>query len=367
MKMHKLVFALIFTLFSSERILAQNASLHRQDTQVINEQEKIRQLEELRRLKEQKEKEAEEFFNKLQLEKQQKDAKKLSQEYVDQLIETSPEQVKKIISHYHLSKKQNNPARKEALITAALLLIGPAGVGKSDLAKAIAQKMDVPFVFIKSGTLGNEYVNSAASNLDRTIKEINQQYPGFKVIIVDELQAFTENGTTTKNQIDPGFALGQMIDEFTKNPNMMFIATANKSTKFPASIKSRFEENVVEVNLPDNKLKEKILTYHLKDELNQQTIDPKLIKFIANNATDFSCRHMRYLSHKILAFIAENESKQITEKDIKPLIQEIKDNIAKNDQSWDEAIEEFCDNHKYTISTAGMITNAIFQIMTVSK
>ena len=64
------------------------------------------------------------------------------------LLQDCPARIKTIIERFQRAPHAL-PALRSLLITDKLLLVGPPGVGKSDIAKAIAQKIGRPFIFLQ--------------------------------------------------------------------------------------------------------------------------------------------------------------------------------------------------------------------------
>lgn len=252
----------------------------------------------------------------------------LDEEYVKELIAHAPQKIRDIIQDYKDSKTQTSPQARAAFIKTALLLVGPPGNGKSDLSKAIAQEMGVPFVCVNSALLGNEYQNSATSNLERTLERAHRLHPDFVVIIFEEMQALTDKDHAKHNHQDPGFALGTLMDKYSKNKNMLFIANANDATNIPEQIKSRFHKAIVEIKEPDYEAKQRMLSFHLREQLQNKSLDKAMLPLIAARARKFSARDIKDLSEDIIKTIVRKSPDTISIHDCDSLVSIMKSDIS---------------------------------------
>lgn len=145
-----------------------------------------------------------------------------------------------------------------------LLLVGPSGVGKSSLGRAIAQKTGRKAVYVKCSSLQTSYQNSSSENLISLVSQVeaaansNEKY----VIILDEINCLFQK--KTPNSEDASAALWQSLDDLLGNQNIFVIGTTN-TTELPTQLETRFFDSILKVELPDLKARSSILKYRLKD------------------------------------------------------------------------------------------------------
>ncbi len=119
--------------------------------------------------------------------------KMLDESLCTQVIKNAPEEIKQLIANL------KHPSTNQQIIPRRLLLLGPPGVGKTTLAKAIAKEIGRPYYFIEAPFLLDEYKNSGIQNLLQEIKPILQRGKPC-VIIIDELTELTDQYNKDKAQ-----------------------------------------------------------------------------------------------------------------------------------------------------------------------
>lgn len=261
---------------------------------------------------------------------------RLPAELAEQILSNCSPRIKTLINRFLIANK--HPARTKRVLTPdKLLLVGPPGVGKSDMAKAIAQAIGRPFTFIRSSLLANEYQNSGAQNLKRTILEVQESKVPY-VIILDEIQCLIDKKKNDQRaDQDTAVAFWQIIDECSADKNILFICTTNSLENMPEALQSRFTNSIVEVCLPDAAQRKKILSFYL-----QEHADIGLITLIANKIQGYSTREIKELAHEMIALAAEKESPVVYYDDYLIARSEIELNKSRFQTSCKKAIIEYC-------------------------
>jgi ATP-dependent Zn protease len=179
--------------------------------------------------------------------------------------------------------------------------VGKPGTGKTTLAKAIAIKCDYEYYVIEAPFLLNEYKNSGPQNLLREIQPLLDE--GRKVVVIlDELTELTDK-YKKENDSDStvASALWILLDTCAQCENIFFIGTSNKAKKdLPAQLKSRFDEDIVTIEMPHNAARKRILLHYLKDE--RHALSDAFLKYLVKKTDGRSAREMEKLVCKAIQF-----------------------------------------------------------------
>lgn len=180
---------------------------------------------------------------------------------VNKIISNAPRDIKRIVFNLIY------PPNSLAAIPKRLLLIGEPGTGKTSLAKAIALKCRCEYYIIEAPFLLNEYKNCGQQNLLREIVPLLESGKPI-VIIIDEITELTNNyGKKNNSDSTVVSALWLLLDLCAQYDNVFFIGTSNKTRKdLPAQLRSRFDEDIVTIPVPNSAARMKILDHHLRFE-----------------------------------------------------------------------------------------------------
>ena len=158
-----------------------------------------------------------------------------------------------------------------------LLLAGPAGVGKTSVARALCVELDVDLLFVNaSNNLGIDEVRTTLN----TFASSSSLFGKKKVVLLDEADNLTQ---------DAQKAMRAMIEEFQEH--CRFILTCNYPHNIIDAIKSRC--SVVDFNARDPKVRQELSGLFFKRlhgilKENQIKYDQKVLaKFIMSKAPDW--------------------------------------------------------------------------------
>jgi ATP-dependent metalloprotease FtsH len=169
-----------------------------------------------------------------------------------------------------------------AKVPKGVLLIGPPGVGKTMLAKAMANEANVPFYGLSASYLKGTYEGDAVGYI-RAVYSQARKSPA-AIVFIDEIDAIS--GTMTDTGSHRTTALNQLLmelDGFSAS-NVITIGATNRENELdPAFMRSGRFDRKAYVGLPDAAARSKILDKYLSDVIHESNIDTeKLAKLTTN-------------------------------------------------------------------------------------
>jgi hypothetical protein len=241
----------------------------------------------------------------------------------------APSSVKKVI--YNLIY----PPKNVRAVPKKLLLVGPPGCGKSSMAQAIAYGTGRHAVLMEAPFIANEYKNSGPQNILRLLNEVVKIKLNC-VIILDEINVLFKSNQGPANP-DTGLleALWLFLDECAKHTNIFFVATCNDLKNIPPALKSRFEGEIVTIDVPNYGARQLIIHYFLSQT--EHSLSQRYIQWLVNKTKRLSIRDIEHMLMQATqnANFAHADHK-LTEKDITQALKGIK--------TWN--LREYFENQK---------------------
>ena len=199
----------------------------------------------------------------------------------------------------------------------AAILYGQSGTGKTELARYIAHKADLPFVYVRFSSLINSLLGGTQSN-------INKVFSYAKIspclLCFDEIDAIGKSrdsrfgsGNDEREQ-----TLNQLLvemDGFNANEGIIVMSATNRVDILdPAILRpGRFDRKVM-VGRPDVKGREEILSVHAKGKPLGDDVD---LKEIARTTSGFTGADLENLLNESAILAAKGDRNFITGADIK--------------------------------------------------
>ncbi|NCN87708.1 MAG: ATP-dependent zinc metalloprotease FtsH [Candidatus Pacebacteria bacterium] len=198
-----------------------------------------------------------------------------------------------------------------------VLLVGPAGTGKTLLARAVAGEANVQFLSIAGSEFMEMLVGVGASRVRDLFATAKKMSPA--IIFIDEIDAIGRvrgNGShgghdereQTLNQI-----LVEM-DGFSQNDNVIVMAATNRGDMLdPALVRpGRFDRRVM-VRLPDLEERKYILNIHAKGK---PFVKDLIWEKVAKRTVGFSGADLENMLNEAAIGVAREARKEITMEDI---------------------------------------------------
>ncbi len=211
-----------------------------------------------------------------------------------------------------------------ARIPRGVLLVGPSGVGKTLLARAVAGESNVPFFSISGSEFVELFVGVGASrarDLFATAKKA-----GTSIIFIDELDAV---GRARGAGIGGGHdereqTLNQILvemDGFERNDTRIVIAATNRPDILdPALLRpGRFDRKII-LDLPDINDREQILKVHCKDKPLALNVN---LREVAERTPGFSGADLANVVNEGALLAARKNKRQVFQADVLESIEKV--------------------------------------------
>ena len=214
-------------------------------------------------------------------------------------------------------KNPKKVSRLGGKIPKGALMIGPPGVGKTLLAKAVAGEADVPFFSIAGSEFVEIFVGVGPARVRDLFEKANLNKPC--LIFIDDIDSVGRaRGTHNKNMGNQEYenTLLQLLvsmDGIESREGVIILGATNAPERLdPALVRpGRFDKQLV-FNQPDVKGREEILKIHVR----KIKIDPKVdLKKIAKIVPGFVGADLANLVNEATLLATREDKKFVTQKD----------------------------------------------------
>ena len=129
-----------------------------------------------------------------------------------------------------------------------ILLSGPAGVGKTMIAKAISKAANVPFMSVNGSDFQELYVGNGARHVRQVFRIARQHAPC--IIFIDEFDAIGERRDSRRSDSEDSKTINAILKEmdgFTELQNVFVLAATNHPEKLDPSVirPGRFDREII--------------------------------------------------------------------------------------------------------------------------
>ncbi len=214
--------------------------------------------------------------------------------------------------------------RLGAEIPKGVLLVGPAGVGKTLLAKAVAGEAAVPFFSLSASEFVEMFVGVGAARVRDLFQKAKRNAPC--VIFIDELDAIgRQRGTGLGGSHDEREqTLNQILvemDGFETDTRVIILAATNRPDVLdPALLRpGRFDRKVV-LDIPDMLEREQILAIHARNKPLASSAD---LQKIARATPGLSGADLKNIINEAAILTARDNKKQIAQRYLEEAIEKV--------------------------------------------
>lgn len=215
-----------------------------------------------------------------------------------------------------------NPAKYRAFdirLPKGVLLVGPPGVGKTLIAKAVAGEADVPFFYQSAASFVQIYVGMGAKRVSELFAKAKEMSPS--IIFIDEIDAVGKSRGGQNNE-ERESTLNQLLTEmdgFEESSGVMVIAATNKIEVLDEALlrAGRFDRRV-HISLPD--FSERVSTIHLYLKAKTHEID---IEKVAKMTIGFNSAALATLINEAALYALKKDRKTISNLDIEAVKEKV--------------------------------------------
>jgi len=236
-------------------------------------------------------------------------------------LKEAKEELKEIVDFLKNPRKYLQMGAK---IPKGVLLVGPAGCGKTLLARAVSGESNVPFISIAGSSLVELFVGVGASRVRDLFSTAKKHQPS--IIFVDELDAIgkVRGPAITGGHEEREQTLNQLLTEmdgFEPNDKIVVLAATNRPDVLdPALLRpGRFDRKVV-LDLPDINEREAILKIHCRGKPLALNIN---LREVAERTPGFSGADLANVVNESAILAARRNKNQVYQEELLESIEKV--------------------------------------------
>ena len=236
-------------------------------------------------------------------------------------LEEAKDELKEVVEFLRNPKKF---LQMGARIPRGVLLLGPAGVGKTLLARAVAGEANVPFCHTAGSAFVDLFVGTGAARVRDLFSTAKKNAPC--LVFIDELDAVGRmrgagigGGHDEREQ-----TLNQLLvemDGFERDTNIIVISATNRGDVLDSALlrPGRFDRRVI-LDLPDVNDREEILKIHCQGKPLTLKVD---LREIAERTPGFSGADLANLVNEAAILAARKNKTQVSQQELFESIEKV--------------------------------------------
>jgi SpoVK/Ycf46/Vps4 family AAA+-type ATPase len=202
-----------------------------------------------------------------------------------------------------------------------LLFVGPPGTGKTSVARALAQKLDLPVVEVKLSMITSQYLGETAKNVEKTFEVAKRLAPC--ILFIDEFDFVAKTRSSDEHAAIKRAVntLLKSIDEVSLiNDDVLLIGATNHPDQLDAAAWRRFDE-IVNFPKPDRQMRADILEVVTR-EMDILDFDPAEVAELTDGLTGSDLRLV--LREAVLDALTE-ERTTLTQQDLVDAVEDFEE------------------------------------------
>ncbi|EAD8922872.1 ATP-binding protein [Listeria monocytogenes] len=199
-----------------------------------------------------------------------------------------------------------------------LLLCGPPGCGKTTIAYHIAQKMNLPIVYVRLDSLISSMLGQTSANLRTIFEELNDKNA---IIFLDEFDSIAKKRDDNNELGELKRVVNSLLQNIDQMPTNNFLIAASNHEKLLDSAVWRRFNSVLYLDKPDIKLREIYIANLLLNYKFQ--MDSNSIEKVSRYCENFSYSEIQEVCMKTMKKSVLNNSSVISLKDFSESVIEV--------------------------------------------
>ena len=202
-----------------------------------------------------------------------------------------------------------------------LLFVGPPGTGKTTVSRALARKLDLPFVEVKLSMITSQYLGETAKNVEKTFEVAKRLAPC--ILFIDEFDFVAKTRASDEHAAIKRAVntLLKSIDEVSLvQDEVLLIGATNHPDQLDAAAWRRFDE-IVNFPKPDRTMRADILEVVTR-EMDILDFDPAAVADITEGLTGSDLRLV--LREAVLDALTE-ERTTLTQQDLVDAVEDFEE------------------------------------------
>jgi SpoVK/Ycf46/Vps4 family AAA+-type ATPase len=155
-----------------------------------------------------------------------------------------------------------------------MLLHGPSGTGKTEIAKQFARLTGSDFKSVETSIIVNTFQNSGALGVDKILGEIKAYVDstrGTLVVFLDEIDGLASPRSENTMHLDTERAMQRLwngLSEYENEPRLFFIFATNNVERLPKAFLNRFiSKKIIKIDNPDLQQRKDLLNGFFEDSM----------------------------------------------------------------------------------------------------